>query len=118
MGTQLKVLNETLLDGPTVQKGDTVKYSARFFLNRGEEVTQDYKSIELYGDRLATREVEGVELIEHSTVVGKRQSIAGIELALRGLSSGSFREVLTPPHLAFGKKGSSTEHLCFFLIRC
>ena len=107
MAAKVKILDESLIQGPVVKKGDTVKYSARFFLNRGDEVTQDFKSIELYDDQLTTRIVEDTHLIEHATILGKRQSIAGVELALTGMSAGSFREVLIPPHLAYGKKGTN-----------
>ncbi|MEZ5558629.1 MAG: FKBP-type peptidyl-prolyl cis-trans isomerase [Pseudomonadales bacterium] len=66
-------------------------------------MTPDFDSIERYGDGIPTREVEGVRLIEHSTVLGKRRTIAGIERMLVGLSAGSYREAIIPPHLAYGK---------------
>ena len=68
-------------------------------------MTPDFESIRLYGDRLATREVGDVRLIEHATVLGQRQAIAGIERMLDGMSAGSFREAVIPPHLAYGKAG-------------
>ena len=49
--------------------------------------------------------MEGVELIEHSTILGKRRAIAGIERILDGLSPGSYREAVIPPQLAYGEKG-------------
>ena len=93
------------MEGPGAQKGSTIVYSARFFLNRGDEVTPDYTSIEMYGDRIPTRLVEGVELIEHETLLGKRRVIAGVEKALLGMTPGSYRAVLIPPHLGYGARG-------------
>ncbi len=102
----IKIVSELIEEGPQASSGDRVKYSARFFLRRGDEVTSDFESIAKYGDRVPTREVEGVLLVEHTTRLGKRQSISGIERALEGLSAGSFREVIIPPQLAYGTKGS------------
>lgn len=75
------------------------------YLRRGEEVTRDYEMIARYGDRVPTRLVAGVELVEHTTVLGKRQALAGVERMLTGLSPGSFREAMIPPHLAYRDKG-------------
>lgn len=68
-------------------------------------MTADHESIARYGDRLPTRVVEGVELIEHSTTLGKRRAIAGVERMLEGLSAGSYRAAVVPPRLAYGRKG-------------
>ena len=103
--SDIEVLSESIGEGLTASKGSTVRFSARLFLRRGDEVTSDFKTIERYGNRIPTREVEGVKLIEHSTVLGKRQTIAGIERMLVGLSAGSYREAVIPPHLAYGRKG-------------
>ena len=105
MASGIKILDEHIPDGPTAQKGSSISYSARFFLNRGDEVTPDFKSIEMYGDAVSTIVVEGVKLIEHTILLGKRRAIAGIERALIGMSPGSYREVVIPPHLGYGTKG-------------
>ena len=105
MSKGVKILQQSLAEGPRAEKGMRLKYSARIFLNRGDEVTQDFESIKRYGNRIPTRTVEGTDLIEHATVLGSRQSIAGVEAALAGLTPGSFREVLIPPHLGYGAKG-------------
>ena len=54
MASDIKILDEHIPDGPTAQKGSSISYSARFFLNRGDEVTPDFKSIEMYGDAVPT----------------------------------------------------------------
>lgn len=101
----IEILHESICDGTAASKGSKVRYSARFYLRRGDEVTPDYKSIAAYGERIATRFVDGVELIEHVTTLGKRQMIAGMGMALADMTAGSYREVLIPPHLAYREKG-------------
>ena len=98
-------MSESITEGLRATKGCSVKYSARFYLRRGDEVTPDFEAIPLYGDQVPTRVVDGVVLIEHSTILGKRRAIAGIERMLDGLSAGSFREAVIPPHLAYGERG-------------
>ncbi len=105
MAKGIKILEEHIPDGLTAQKGSSISYSARFFLHRGDEVTHDYRSIEMYGGAVPTIVVEGVKLIEHKTILGKRRTIAGVEKALIGMSPGSYRDVMIPPHLAYGIKG-------------
>ena len=103
--SDIDVTAEDIAEGRPAQKGDRVTYSARLYLRRGDEVTPDYGSIDRYGDRVPTREVDGVRLIEHETVLGKRRAIAGVERMLTGLTPGSYREAVIPPHLAYGEKG-------------
>ena len=91
--------------GVEAKKGDTVTYNARFFLRRGDEVTWDSQSIALYRSRLDIRSIDGVELIDHKTLLGKRRLIAGVEKSLYGIQRGGYREVLVSAHLAYGDKG-------------
>jgi len=91
--------------GPIAAKGDIVIYNARFFLRKGHEVTRDAQSIAAHGSRLNTRTIDGVELIDHTTTLGKRQSIAGVEKSLYGMQPGGYREVLVSPHLGYGEAG-------------
>ena len=92
-------------EGPVAEKGAVAVYNARMFLRRGDEVTQDHRSIDMYGSRLKIRVVEGVELIDHTTTLGKRQPIAGVEKSLYGMSAGGYREVLVSPNLGYGEAG-------------
>ncbi|HKO31768.1 MAG TPA: FKBP-type peptidyl-prolyl cis-trans isomerase, partial [Nitrospiraceae bacterium] len=41
----------------------------------------------------------------HTTVLGRRQAIAGIEHALMGMKVGGYRKVRISPHLAYRDKG-------------
>jgi FKBP-type peptidyl-prolyl cis-trans isomerase len=47
----------------------------------------------------------GVTLVDHTIVLGRRQVIAGLELALMGMKVGGYRKVRIGPHLAYREKG-------------
>ena len=106
----IELLDEIPGRGPSARKGCEVTYNARFFLRRGEEVTWDFRSIELYGDRLVTREIDGVRLIDHKTILGKREPIAAVEKSLYGMQAGGSREILASAHLCYGASGIE-EHI-------
>ena len=101
----IELLQEETGSGPVADRGTTVTYCARMFLRRGDEVTFDRDSIALYGDRLSTRIIDGVELIEHETELGRRRAIAGVEKSLLGMRPGGYREVVVSPHLGYGGRG-------------
>ncbi len=101
----IELLSDKPGTGTAAVKGSAVTYNARLFLRRGDEVTFDAKSIALYETRLTTRKIDSVQLIDHATILGKRQPIAGVEKSLYGMKAGGWREVLVSPHLAYGKKG-------------
>jgi hypothetical protein len=58
--------------GAKAEKGSQIVYNARFFLRHGDEVTNDPQSIALYRDQLNIRQIGSVELIDHTTILGKR----------------------------------------------
>ncbi|MCS6285539.1 MAG: FKBP-type peptidyl-prolyl cis-trans isomerase [Nitrospira sp.] len=43
--------------------------------------------------------------IDHCTVLGSRQAIAGVEHALIGMKAGGYRKVRISSHLAYRDKG-------------
>jgi hypothetical protein len=91
--------------GAKAEKGSQIVYNARFFLRHGDEVTNDPQSIALYRDQLNIRQIGSVELIDHITILGKRQPIACVEKSLYGMQAGGFREILASPHLCYGENG-------------
>ena len=101
----LKLLEEREGEGRQAGKGDCVVYNARTFLNKGDEVGIQAKQIEQLPGALTTRIVDGVTLIDHRTVLGSRQVIAGVEHALIGMKAGGYRKVRISPHLAYRDKG-------------
>jgi hypothetical protein len=101
----IELLDERPGDGPVAAKGAVVIYNLRLFLRRGDEVTPDARSIEAYRDQLSVRRVEGVELIDHTTTLGKRRPIPGVEKTLYGMQPGGYREVRVSPHLGYGEAG-------------
>lgn len=101
----IELLQEIVGVGAVADKGDIVTYNARIFLRKGDEVTQDASIISKGRAHLKTRMIDGAELIDHVTELGKRHSISGIEKALDGMKASGYREVLVPPHLAYREKG-------------
>ena len=100
----LKLLEEREGEGTPAQKGDRIVYNARIFLNKGDEVLLNTKQAEHLPKEII-RVVDGMTLIDHATVLGRRQSIAGVEQALMGMKVGGFRKVRISPHLAYRDKG-------------
>ncbi len=101
----IELLDEVLGEGPEADKGAVITYNARIFLRKGDEVTRDAEIISRARDHLKTRTLNGVELIDHVTELGKRRSLAGIEKSLYGMKKNGYREVVVSPHLAYGKNG-------------
>jgi len=100
----LKFLDEREGAGTPAKKGDRVVYNTRIFLNQGEEVPLN----EIQAKQLPkeiVRVEDGVTLIDHTTVLGRRQAIAGVEHALMGMMVGGYRKVRVSPHLAYREKG-------------
>ena len=101
----VELLDEVAGRGTRAARGSTVRYCARFFLRRGEEVGFDAAIIERAPEHVTTRVIEGRELVEYTTVIGRRRAIAGVEKALTGMQPGGYREVLVAPRLAYGDTG-------------
>jgi FKBP-type peptidyl-prolyl cis-trans isomerase len=47
----------------------------------------------------------GVTFVDHKTLLGSRQTIAGVEHTLIGMKVGGYRKVRVSPHLAYRDKG-------------
>lgn len=100
----LKLLEEREGVGPPSRKGDRVVYNSRLFLNKGEEVPLNAKQAE-YLPKHMIRVEGGVTFVDHTTVLGRRQVIAGIEHALMNMKVGGYRKVRVSPHLAYRDTG-------------
>ena len=100
----LKLLEEQEGEGVPAGKGDRVVYNSRLFLNKGDEVPLNAKQVE-YLSKDMIRVEGGVPFVDHKTVLGSRQMIAGVEHALMGMKVGGYRKVRVSPHLAYRDKG-------------
>lgn len=100
----LKLLEEREGEGPAAQKGDRIVYNWRIFLNRGEEVPLNQRPAAQLPEHMVRIE-DGLTLIDHTIVLGRRQAIAGIEQALTGMKAGGYRKVRISPHLAYRDEG-------------
>lgn len=92
-------------DGLPAQRGDAVTYNVRIHLNRGDEVLINERQVETGMPPATLREEDGRVLVDHRTVLGKRQCVAGIEKSLLGMRRGGYRRVRIGPHLAYGGRG-------------
>ena len=102
----VKVLDDREGEGQPAQKGDRVIYNVRLFLNKGEEVPLNASQAEHLPKEMLR--IEGnVTFVDHQTVLGSRQTMAGIEHALMGMKAGGYRKVRISPHLAYREKGLS-----------
>jgi hypothetical protein len=101
----VELIDEVVGKGPAAIRGSVVTYNARFYLRHGDEVTHDAEILASVQDRVATRIVGGVELIDHVTELGRRRPIAGVEKSLYGMRKHGYREVLVAPHLAYREAG-------------
>jgi FKBP-type peptidyl-prolyl cis-trans isomerase len=100
----LKLLEEQEGEGAPAGKGDRVVYNSRLFLNKGDKVPLNAKQVE-YLSKDMIRIEGGVTFVDHKTVLGSRQTIAGVEHALMGMKVGGYRKVRVSPHLAYRDKG-------------
>ena len=102
----VKLLDDREGEGQPAQKGDRVTYNVRLFLNKGEEVPLNASQAEHLPKEMLR--IEGnVTFVDHQTVLGSRQTMAGIEHALMGMKAGGYRKVRISPHLAYREKGLS-----------
>jgi FKBP-type peptidyl-prolyl cis-trans isomerase len=100
----LKILDEREGEGRPAQKGDGVIYNCRIFLNQGDEVMLNAKQVDQLPQDMI-RVVEGELFVDRKTVLGSRQTIAGVEHALMGMKAGGYRKVRISPHLAYRDTG-------------
>jgi len=100
----LKLLEEREGVGTPAKKGERVVYNTRIFLNQGDEVMLNETQAEhLPKDMI--RVEGGVIFVDHKTMLGSRQTIAGVEHVLMGMKVGGYRKVRISPHLAYRDKG-------------
>ncbi len=100
----LELLEEREGEGRQAQKGDRVVYNSKLFLNKGDEVPlNETQATHLPKEMI--RVEGGVTFVDHKTLLGSRQTMAGVEHALMGMKVGGYRKVRISPHLAYRDKG-------------
>jgi FKBP-type peptidyl-prolyl cis-trans isomerase len=100
----LKILDEREGEGQPAQKGDRVIYNYRIFLSKGDEVMLDAKQADQLPKDLI-RVIAGESFVDHGTILGSRQTIAGVEHALMGMKAGGYPKVRSGQNLAYRDKG-------------
>jgi FKBP-type peptidyl-prolyl cis-trans isomerase (trigger factor) len=99
----IKLLKECKGEGKPAETGDSVVYNMKIFLNKGDEVPLNQRQAE-HLPREIIRTVDGYPYVDHKTVLGNRQSMAGVEYSLIGMKEGGYRKVRISPHLAYRSK--------------
>ena len=97
----LEVIEDHEGSGEAAMRGDHVTYNVRIFLNRGDEVPLNETQAQAGLPPHILRNEGGRVLNDHKTVLGSRETVAGIEKALLGMKSGGRRKVRAGPHLAY-----------------
>ena len=100
----LTLLEEREGEGRSAERGDRVVYNARLFLNKGDEVPLNERQVQHLPEDMIRVEA-GVTFVDHKTLLGSRQTIAGVEHTLIGMKVGGYRKVRVSPHLAYRGKG-------------
>jgi FKBP-type peptidyl-prolyl cis-trans isomerase len=100
----LTLLEEREGEGRSAERGDRVVYNSRLFLNKGDEVPLNEKQVQHLPQDMVRVEA-GVTFVDHKTLLGSRQTIAGVEHTLIGMKVGGYRKVRVSPHLAYRDKG-------------
>jgi len=101
----IQLLEEHIGQGRAAQKGDSVVYNIRAYLNKGDEVLiNDARDRERWPDNAFTKEND-YEYINFQCILGRRQAVAAVEYALYGMKKGGYRKIKASPHLAYGKEG-------------
>jgi len=100
----IKLLAEFEGEGEPAGKGDSVVYNWRLYRNQGEEITvNEQQATNLPVEMI--RVVDGYRFIDHRTILGSRQTMAGVEYSLYGMKPGGYRKIRISPHLAYRDKG-------------
>ena len=100
----LKLLEEREGKGTPTNKGDRVLFNMRLFLNKGDEIPLNEMQAKHLPKEMI-RVVDGVTLIDHTILLGRREAMAGVEHALIGMKVGGYRKVRVSPHLTYRDKG-------------
>ena len=100
----IKLLDEREGAGEPAKKGHSVIYNLKIFLNQGDEVPLNQRQAE-YLPAAMIRTVDGYRFVDHETVLGSREAMAGVEYSLMGMRENGYRKVRVSPHLAYRDKG-------------
>jgi FKBP-type peptidyl-prolyl cis-trans isomerase len=100
----ITLLRECEGEGDAAKRGDSVIYNIKIFLNKGDEVPFNQRQAQ-YLPQEMIRTVDGYQYIDHKTVLGSREAMAGVEYSLIGMKKGGYRKVRVSPHLAYRSEG-------------
>lgn len=100
----VKLLDDRDGSGEPAKKGDKVVYNLKIFLNKGDEVPLNERQAK-YLPATMIRSDGGYRFVDHTTTLGRREAIAGVEYSLMGMKPGGYRKVRISPHLSYRDRG-------------
>jgi len=100
----IKLLDERASLGLPAKNADSVIYNLKIFLNKGDEVPLNQRQAE-YLPMQMMRTVDGYRFVDHKTVLGTREAMAGVEYSLIGMKTGGYRKLRVSSHLAYRDEG-------------
>ena len=98
----LKLLDEREGTGPLAQKGSSVVYNLRVYLNKGDEVA--INDVTGHPPEVVRHDPSG-DLFNFRCRIGKRDAFAAVEYTLEGMREGGYRKIRSKPQLAYGEAG-------------
>ncbi len=101
----IKLLDERAGMGLPAKKGDSVIYNLKIFLNKGDEVPLNQRQIE-YLPAQMIRTIDGYRFVDHKTVLGSREAMAGVEYSLIGMKTDGYRKVRRESSLSIPRRRS------------
>src|SRR5262249_49623911 len=100
----VKLLAESLGEGPAAKRGDRVVFNMKIWLNRGDEVPLNVLQAQHLPEH-KLRKVGNEVLVDHAVTLGRREAVAGVENSLIGMKAEGYRKVRVSPHLAYRDAG-------------
>lgn len=100
----IKLLAEIEGQGEPAKKGDTVTFNWRLYRNQGDEIPLNDQQAEFLPPGMI-RHIGDRRFIDHRTILGRRQTMAGVEYSLYGMKPGGYRKIRVSPHLAYRDAG-------------
>jgi len=100
----IALLEDMAGEGGFAEKGDSVVFNMKLFLNHGDEIHLNaLQAKDMPPDKI--RIIGDEPVIDREITLGKRQAITAIEHALIGMQVGGYRRIKASPHLAYGEQG-------------
>ena len=99
----VKLLEETVGDGPLIERQQRYLMAMRIMLSRGDVVSNPAQCLSHQVDDYRKTDDDG--FFQHHVRIDRENLVAGVFYAVQGMRIGGYRKVAISPHLAYGEKG-------------